>query len=208
MRHYPAKDDSAAAALAGLTVRYDGERARVVAAHRRMRDLVGAVHAPADARAAAVELTAALRDATSTAARAVRLADPGPTSRGRLRHCRKAVGVFPAAARPWTAELVRLADLDGWLRRTTLDELGVHVPAAVRVGSRAASGPHIAGLVAEPDDLVAATLHEPRIGVDLWAVIDELDHHLGGSAHTAPLAGPAAAALRYAAPAPDATLAA
>jgi hypothetical protein len=49
----------------------------------------------------------------------------------------------------------------------------VHLPTTVRVGTYAANGPHIAGLGFSAGDL--AELHEPRIGVDLPAVIDAVE---------------------------------
>lgn len=152
---------------------YVAKRRRVDDAHGRMLALEASPHRPADARVAAAELTRALRAATVAAARALQVLDamrePAPR---RASRARKAVRSAAPASRFWTAELVRLAEIGVWLRRASLDELGVHLPTAVCVGSRAATGPHIAGMVAEPDDLVAATLHEPWIGVDLREVVD------------------------------------
>lgn len=166
----PFEQSSGEAALAAT---YHREYRRVDDAYRRMLILTSTRHRPADARAAADELTRALRAATTTASRALQMLDT-PTGRSsrRARRHRKATRTSPPATRFWATEMVRLAGISVWLRRETLDDLGVHLPAAVRVGSRAASGPHVAGLVAEPDDLVAATLHQPWIGVDVRATVD------------------------------------
>lgn len=161
---------------AELCGRYDAEKRRVDEARRRMLRLTAAPHRAAEVRAAADELTRALRGATALANRALQEAGTTAAAPSRLsglcRRHRKATRTVPPAIGFWTAELLRLADVQVWLRRETLDDLGVHLPAAVRVGSRAANGPRIAGLVAEPDDLVAATLHQPCIGVDLQATVD------------------------------------
>ncbi len=174
MRNAPRRPERKAAVLAALDVGYAADRARVEASYRRMRDVTAAPHTPADARQAANELTVALRQATATVTRALRIAEPttAPSLRHPARRRRRATRAIPAGVQPWSAELVRLTDIGMWLIRTTLDDPGVHVAHTVRVGSRAANGPHIAGMVFEPDDLVAATLHEPRIGVDLQAIID------------------------------------
>ncbi|HET7311170.1 MAG TPA: hypothetical protein VFJ17_07580 [Mycobacteriales bacterium] len=152
---------------------YLAARRRVDDAYRRMSALEARPHRPADARLAAAELTRALRAATAAAARALQVPDSMSGAAPRPgRRARTATGGAAPASGFWAAELVRLTEIGVWLRRASLDDLGVHVPASVRVGSRAANGPHIAGLVADPDDLVAATLHEPWIGVDLLEVVD------------------------------------
>ncbi len=149
---------------------YETLRARVDAAHSQMRDLVAISHVPAQARAAATELTAALRAATDLASRnlqAAALAVQPPRHRlGR----RKADRSVPPAVRPWSAELVRLAEIGVWLRRTTLDDPGVHLPMTVRVANYAAKGPHIAGL--DFGNQAAESAGEPRIGIDLAATLD------------------------------------
>ena len=152
---------------------YLAVRRRVDDAYGRMLALQARPHRPAEARVAAAELTRALRAATSAAARALQMLDSksGPGPRRAWRAGAATRSAVPAS-RFWAAELVRLAEIGVWLRRASLDDLGVHLPTCVRVGSRAATGPHIAGLVAEPDDLVAATLHQPWIGVDLLEVVD------------------------------------
>lgn len=157
--------------LVELSSRYRAERRRVDDARLQMLTITFAPHRPAEARVAAAQLTRALRAATATASRALQVVAATPSPR-RPRRRRKATRTEPPATLFWATELVRLAEISVWLRRETLDDLGVHVPTAVRVGSRAATGPHIAGLVADPDDLVAATLHEPWIGVDLRATVD------------------------------------
>ncbi|HVA59027.1 MAG TPA: hypothetical protein VNG13_00635 [Mycobacteriales bacterium] len=167
MRHHPYHDLDRAISLGGD---YAAHQARVNETERRMRAITGRPHTPAEARVAAHDLTLALREATAAVAAALQATEPGPAPpHHRPRHATRAV---PAEIRTWSAELFRLTDIGVWLRRTTLDDLGVHLPATVRIGSRAASGPHNPGLDFEPADLVAATLHQPRIGVDLPAAID------------------------------------
>jgi hypothetical protein len=141
---------------------YEACRARLDRAHERMLAISGGPHPPADARRAAAELAAALREATSGAARLMRSA----TATSDVAH--------------WSSELVRLSEIGVWLRRTTLDDIGVHVPTTVRVGNYAANAPHIAGLGVGAGDL--AELHQPRIGIDLPAIVDGID---GDSATTA-----------------------
>jgi hypothetical protein len=174
MRHQPSCDVTLATSAPAPHERsYGACRAGVDRAQRRMQTITGGPHAPADTRQAAAELTAALREATTAATRLARQSQP-PTSspRGRWRHLHASRAAAPAVAR-WSTELVRLAEIAVWLRRTTLDELGVHLPSTVRVGTYAANGPHIAGLGFSTGDL--AELHEPRIGVDLPAVIDAVE---------------------------------
>jgi hypothetical protein len=77
----------------------------------------------------------------------------------------------------WSVELVRLSEIQVWLRRTTLDDLGVHIPTVVRVASRAASGPHIAGMVMGADEPVESSLRDGRIGVALLDVVDGSPSH-------------------------------
>ncbi len=145
---------------------YQVHRLRVEAARERMRLVVARPHPPAVARLAAAELEAALAQARQAVLESLRAAEAATSADARRR--------TPPSGdrRRWIAELVRLASVDQWLRRVTLDDPGVRFATTVRVGSRAASGPHVAGLEAEPRDLVAATLHEPRIGVDLRALVD------------------------------------
>jgi hypothetical protein len=175
MRHHQPSCDVALAtsATAAHEQSYRACRAGVDRARRRMQTITGGPHAPADTRHAAAELTTALRAATTAATRLARQSQP-PTSspRGWWRHRHASRAAAPAVAR-WSTELVRLAEIAVWLRRTTLDELGVHLPTTVRVGTYAANGPHIAGLGFSTGDL--AELHEPRIGVDLPAVIDAVE---------------------------------
>jgi hypothetical protein len=174
MRHQPSCDVTLATSAPAPHERsYGACRAGVDRAQRRMQTITGGPHAPADTRQAAAELTAALREATTAATRLARQSQP-PTSspRGWWRHRHASRAAAPAVAR-WSTKLVRLAEIAVWLRRTTLDELGVHLPSTVRVGTYAANGPHIAGLGFSTGDL--AELHEPRIGVDLPAVIDAVE---------------------------------
>lgn len=144
-------------------------RARVDAAHQWMRTVVAGRHTPAEARTAAAELTVALCEATATATQALTSADPTPPRRGRICH-RKAVRTVPPVTARWSAELVRLSQIAVWLRRTTLDDLGVHIPTTVRVDNYAAVGPHIAGMGFGADTVRAPG--ESRIGVDLPSIID------------------------------------
>jgi hypothetical protein len=76
----------------------------------------------------------------------------------------------PPDVAAWSAELMRLTQIGVWLRRTTLDDPGVHVPATVLVANYAATGPHIPGLEFEAEDDVRS--REPRIGVDLQRIVD------------------------------------
>jgi hypothetical protein len=73
----------------------------------------------------------------------------------------------PAGLGSWAAERARLGEARDRHWFAAADTSGVQIVAAVRVGSRAAYGPHIAGMVAEPARLVAETMDQPRIGVDL-----------------------------------------
>lgn len=152
---------------------YTEQRDRVDAAYRRMREVEFAAHPPAQARQAAEELVAALAAAAGTVAHRLEpttQAETVPIWRRLGR--RKAVRTVPRSVQAWLTEFVRLAEIGVWLRRVTADEPGVLIPTVVRVGSRAATGPHVAGLVAEPQSLIDATLHEPRIGRDLQAIVD------------------------------------
>lgn len=145
-------------------------RARVDAAHQWTRTVVAGRHAPAEARAAAAELTAALGEATAVVSRAlagVRTAPPRRLRMGR----RTAVRTVSTATAQWSAELVRLSAIAVWLRRTTLDDLGVHIPTTVHVDNYAATGPHIAGMGFGAD--AVPTPGGPRIGVDLPSIIDD-----------------------------------
>lgn len=162
--------DQARLALADLASGYQAERSRVDAAHERLRAVTAVPHPPAQAREAARELTIALRDATDAASRALQaaaLAEPRP--RRHLRR-RKADRSVPATVRPWSVELVRLAEIGVWLRRTALDDTGVQLPKTVRVANYAAIGPHIAGL--DFGNQAADPPGGPRIGIDLAATID------------------------------------
>lgn len=171
-------DDGTTATLADVTIRYTGERARVDTAYQRMLAITAVRHTPADARQAAADLAAAIRTATTTATEALRLVAPvAPLPpRRRLRRHRRASRGASTPVGAWSVELVRLSQIAVWLRRETLDDLGVHIPTVVRVSSLAALGPRIPGMGAEPAGPVgAATVDEPRIGVDLAAIIDRIE---------------------------------
>lgn len=186
---------SSAASVTQIDPRYAPRRAEVDAAYRRMRELGSVPHSPAEARRAATELETVLREATATAGQALRSDPPQPPLRSVRARRRRGVSLaVPATVIAWTAELVRLSEIGVWLRRSTLDELGVHVPYTVRVGSRAATGPHIPGLVFEPDDLVAATIHQPRIGAPLQEIIDGVGRRAAALPSAASPAAPSRAA--------------
>ncbi|HVV77078.1 MAG TPA: hypothetical protein VHC43_13690 [Mycobacteriales bacterium] len=162
--------DQARLARCDLASGYETKRDRVDAAHQRMRAITAVPHRPAQAREAARELTDALRVATDAASRALQAAARAePSPRHHLRHVRADRSV-PAAVRPWSAELVRLAEIGVWLRRTTLDDDGVQLPKTVRVANYAAKGPHIAGL--DFGNQAAEPPGGPRIGIDLAATSD------------------------------------
>lgn len=175
---------------------YDVRRARVDTAHRRMRAITSVGHAPIDARQAAVELDAALREATSAAAEALRSAEPIEDRPRRHLRRRKATRAVAPLVRLWSIELLRLSEIAVWLRRTTLDDPGVHLPATVRVADYAAIGPHIAGVGFDNDATVGYRV--PRIGVALEEVID------GVIRQPAPVQPPAATPRPVSPPAPKA----
>jgi hypothetical protein len=154
---------------------YAAHRDRVAAATDRMRELCARRHTPAEARPAATALTVALRDATAVVVHALRLAGPPAPLRPRRRWRRPTANrTAPPAVRQWSAELLRLSEIGVWLRRTTLDDPGVHVPTVVRVANYAATFPHVAGLGFGADDDTQAST--PHIGVDLQATIDNIDN--------------------------------
>jgi hypothetical protein len=162
--------------LEQLQASYTAARRRLDTAQHRMRATIARPHAPLEARRAGRDLTVALREASTLANRALQLSmatTPAAPRRGLLR--RKATRSLPADVQVWSTELVRLAQVGAWLSTAIADDPSLLVPTVVRVGSRAATGPHIAGMVAEPKSLVAATLHQPRIGVDLRRVVDGIE---------------------------------
>jgi len=160
--------------------RYAPCRARVEAAYARMRAVDAGRFTPAQQRRAAAELGDALRDAREFVTDALRSVETEPAPRRFRLGRRQASRAVPPLTGKWAAELVRLGEIDVWLRRWTMDRLGVNVVSTVRVGSRAATGPHVAGLISEPESLTAATLNQPRIGVDLRAIVDRVDAGRGG----------------------------
>ena len=167
-----------------LTTVYRQQRQRVDAAMQRMVEITAPLrpHAPAEARATASELTEELRRATTTVSRILHLLQPQPPPPRRLRRRRKASRSVPADYAAWSAELVRLTEIGEWLRFTTLDYPGIHVPATVEVVGLAATGPDVAGLTTERADLVTSGSTETRVGVDLRAVVDAHDGALSGVA--------------------------
>ena len=108
---------------------YDARRARVDKAHLRMQEISSRQHPPADARQAAAELDEALRDATVVAAEALRSAEPIESGPRKGLRRRKATRAMAPLVRLWSIELLRLSEIAVWLRRTTLDDPGVHLPA-------------------------------------------------------------------------------
>lgn len=175
------QEDAAPGQLAGG---YEAARHRVDVAYRRMRDIATTPHAPAQAREAARELTAALGAATDIANRALHAAAHTKPASARRRHADRSV---PAAVRPWSAELVRLAEIGVWLRRTTLDDTGVHLPMTVRVPNYAAKGPDIAGMGF--GNQAAASPGGPHIGIDFAATIDAAAPTIEADGVAAPRAG-------------------
>lgn len=177
--------------------RYVVRRDRVDAAYDRMWTLTAQRHSAAEMRAAAARLSEAVRVATAAVLNELKAGAPA-ADRPRRRWRRRKVSNAPSPAeRPWSAELMRLTGIEVWLRRTTLDDPGVHVPMTVRVGNYAALGPHIAGLGFDSGD---ARLGEPRIGVDLQAVLDRTDRPpptaasaVPAAAHSGAVAAPRAA---------------
>lgn len=171
MRNHTTDEVSTHPAVAEIAAGYDATRARVDKAYRRMREIEAAGHAPADARTTSYELLAALREATAMAASALRLLERrAPAPHHRLRRHPKATRSVPPEVAAWSAELVRLTQIGVWLRRTTLDDPGVHVPTTVQVANYAATGPHMPGLEFETE--ADARSLEPRIGVDLQTIVD------------------------------------
>jgi hypothetical protein len=146
---------------------------RVRREHQQMQTLMSRPHSPAAEREQAQKLTLALHQATQSAAMALRLIErtPGPIHGKRRR--RRAARAISAAMQPWSSELMQLSEIEVWLRRTTMDDLGVAVPITVRVGSYAATGPRIPGLGFGSNDVDPT--HEPRIGIALRDVIDGVD---------------------------------
>jgi hypothetical protein len=147
--------------------------ARVRREHQQMQTLVRRPHSPAAAREQAHELTLALQQATQSAVTALRLIERTQGPKHGKGQRRRAARALSAAIQPWSSELMRLSEIEVWLRRTTMDDLGVAVPITVRVGSYAATGPHVPGLGFGSDDVDPA--HEPRIGISLREVIDGVD---------------------------------
>lgn len=171
MRQHSTDREATRRELTELQTRYGVERARVDQAYRRIREIEVGCHAPAAARTASSELNAAVRGATDTAAEVLQLLVGQPSGpHRRLRRRPKVTRSVPADVATWSAELARLSQVAVWLRRASLDDLGVHVPTTVRVADYAANRPHIPGLDfgnQPPDDG-----RRQRIGIDLQAGVD------------------------------------
>jgi len=85
-----------AATLADLTTRYAADEALVDVCYRQMCTIMARRHAPADAHQSAARLAAALRAATATATKALRLLEPTePRQRRPRRHRRASRDVPP-----------------------------------------------------------------------------------------------------------------
>lgn len=78
----------------------------------------------------------------------------------------------PDDRRRWQRELTRLSSAGQMHLMQERDDLGCVLPDPVRVGSRAATGPAQPGVAFEAASHVAADLPQPRIGLDLRAVVD------------------------------------
>lgn len=165
--------DEANRVLAELRLAYNAERRTLDDAECRLRAIIAVRHAPSQARAAVRDLTAALVGATTTATRALEAAAITVSPPRHHPAHPKADRSVPAAVRAWSAELVRLAELGAWARRTALDDTGVVLPKAVRVSNYAAKGPHIAGM--DFGNQPADEPGGPRIGIDLMAAVDVID---------------------------------
>lgn len=72
----------------------------------------------------------------------------------------------------WQRELTRLSSAGQLHLMQERDDLGCVLPETVRVGSRAATGPAQPGVQFEAASHVTAELAQPRIGLDLRAVVD------------------------------------
>ncbi len=167
--------ECAARVVRAHRVSFGDQRERVDTAKRELDAVLIRPHSPREARAAADDLARALRAATAAAVECLRVGRPvlaPAAAAGRPASSRRSPD--PVAVQRCTAQLVELGLLRTWLSQTVRDDPGVEFATTVQVGSRAASGPHVAGLEAEPADLVEATLHQPRIGVPLRDVIDRV----------------------------------
>ena len=189
MRHHQRHADVMPLA-ATLESAYSAQRARVDEGNRRMRAICGGPHEPAEARVAAAELEAAVREAQTTVARLLHQSQPAVAVPRRRWHPRRVDPAAPPTVARWSSELVWLSEIAVWLRRTTLDDLGVHVAATVQVGNYGASGPHIAGLGFGGD----AEPPRPRIGVDLRATVDGVHRQPGAPSPPAGAPAPPRAA--------------
>ncbi len=152
------------------TASYRSQRERVAEARRRLETVLAGPHRPGAARTAGRALSQALQEASAAAVECLRVGS---------RVCATSGGTAvrapdPAAVARCTAQLVELGLVRTWLTQALRDDPGADVATTVQVGSRAATGPHVAGLEAEPRDFVAARLHEPRIGVALQQVVDRM----------------------------------
>lgn len=148
---------------------------QVEGARDALESLLRQGHDAAHARAAAHQVTVTLTQAMNLATHALRaFQETAPAPHRRSWHRWKATLQVPEPERWWSAQLVRLSEISEWLSETVRDGLELDVPTTVQVGSRAANGPHIPGMEADPADLVAATLHRPWIGVPLMDIVDRV----------------------------------
>ena len=172
------------AVLRTLAGEYETARTRVHTAYRKMRTLMRPNYAPPDVRAAAAELAEAVRDATAIAVRYLRRLQEEAPQTGRGRRHRKATRAVPTEFAAWSAELFRLTQISVWLRGTTLDQPGVHIPTTVKFSGDAGDGAD--RVLEEPSKLSTSGPSEARIGgVDLRAIVDSYGERSRGDA-TAP----------------------
>jgi hypothetical protein len=142
MRHRASEHEpSETPPVAGDAV-YQQRLLQVEHAYQNMLAAVASGNDPAVTRRCSGELASALREAATTASRALALLRvPAAAPTGRRRH--KATRTVSPEIRRWSVELVRLSRIAVWLRRTTLDELGVHLAAVTSSPKWMAATPHV-----------------------------------------------------------------
>jgi hypothetical protein len=128
MRHRASDLKPSEASAVAIAAVYQRRLLQVDHAYQKLQAALISGHEPALTRQLSVELASALREATAVASRALALLQPQAAAPGRWRRP-KATRTVSADTRRWSVELVRLSRMTVWLRRTTLDELGVHVAA-------------------------------------------------------------------------------
>ena len=111
-------------------------------AYQKVQAAITSGHDPAVTRRCSRELASALREATATASQAIAMLRVPTAASGRWRRHKVTRTVSPEIRR-WSVELVRLSQIAVWLRRTTLDELGVHLAAVTPSPTWMAAPPHV-----------------------------------------------------------------